>query len=106
MTQMSAFEVLGPIMIGPSSSHTAGALRCAQTALALCAGEPASVTFTLWNSFAHTYRGHGTDRALRSCSPLCCAPFFGKTYSIIRPMLRQRRPAFATEDGPFPIGRV
>ena len=53
MTQMSAFEVLGPIMIGPSSSHTAGALRCAQTALALCAGEPASVTFTLWNSFAH-----------------------------------------------------
>ena len=64
MTQMSAFEVLGPIMIGPSSSHTAGALRCAQTALALCAGEPASVTFTLWNSFAHTYRGHGTDRAL------------------------------------------
>lgn len=64
MTQMSAFEVLGPIMIGPSSSHTAGALRCAQTALALCASEPASVTFTLWNSFAHTYRGHGTDRAL------------------------------------------
>ena len=64
LTQMSAFEVLGPIMIGPSSSHTAGALRCAQTALALCAGEPASVTFTLWNSFAHTYRGHGTDRAL------------------------------------------
>lgn len=64
MSQMSAFEVLGPIMIGPSSSHTAGALRCAQTALALCEGTPSSVTFTLWNSFAHTYRGHGTDRAL------------------------------------------
>ena len=64
MSQMSAFEVLGPIMIGPSSSHTAGALRCAQTALALCTSAPASVTFTLWNSFAHTYRGHGTDRAL------------------------------------------
>ncbi len=64
MSQMSTFEVLGPIMIGPSSSHTAGALRCAQTALALCTSAPASVTFTLWNSFAHTYRGHGTDRAL------------------------------------------
>lgn len=64
MSQMSAFEVLGPIMIGPSSSHTAGALRCAQTALALCTSAPASVTFTLWNSFARTYRGHGTDRAL------------------------------------------
>lgn len=64
MSQMSAFEVLGPIMIGPSSSHTAGALRCAQTALALCTDAPVSVTFSLWNSFAHTYRGHGTDRAL------------------------------------------
>ena len=60
----SAFEVLGPIMVGPSSSHTAGALRCAQVAASLVAGEVREVTFTLWNSFAHTYRGHGTDRAL------------------------------------------
>ena len=60
----SAFEILGPIMVGPSSSHTAGALRCARVAATLLEGEPTHVTFTLWNSFAHTYRGHGTDRAL------------------------------------------
>ncbi len=60
----SAFEVLGPIMVGPSSSHTAGALKCAQVASSLVDGTVTSVRFTLWNSFAHTYRGHGTDRAL------------------------------------------
>ena len=60
----SAFEVLGPVMVGPSSSHTAGALRCAQVAASLVDGRVAQVAFTLWNSFAHTYRGHGTDRAL------------------------------------------
>lgn len=60
----SAFEVLGPIMVGPSSSHTAGALRCAQVAASLVESEVKFVTFTLWNSFAHTYQGHGTDRAL------------------------------------------
>lgn len=60
----SAFEILGPIMVGPSSSHTAGALRCARVAATLIEGEVMNVTFTLWNSFAHTYRGHGTDRAL------------------------------------------
>ena len=60
----SAFEVLGPIMVGPSSSHTAGALRCAQVAASLLDGRIVRVTFTLWNSFAHTYKGHGTNRAL------------------------------------------
>lgn len=60
----SAFEILGPIMVGPSSSHTAGALRCAQVAASLLEGDIVDVRFTLWNSFAHTYRGHGTDRAL------------------------------------------
>ena len=60
----SAFEILGPIMVGPSSSHTAGALRCAQVAASLLEGRITRVTFGLWNSFAHTYRGHGTDRAL------------------------------------------
>lgn len=60
----SAFEVLGPIMVGPSSSHTAGALRCAQVAASLLDGRITRVTFTLWNSFAHTYKGHGTNRAL------------------------------------------
>ena len=59
----SAFEILGPVMVGPSSSHTAGAaLR--QVAASLLEGRITKVTFGLWNSFAHTYRGHGTDRAL------------------------------------------
>ena len=60
----SAFEILGPVMVGPSSSHTAGALRCARVAASLLEGRIVRVCFTLWNSFAHTYRGHGTDRAL------------------------------------------
>ena len=60
----SAFEILGPIMVGPSSSHTAGALRCAQVAASLMEQPVESVRFVLHNSFAHTYRGHGTDRAL------------------------------------------
>ena len=61
---LSAFEILGPIMVGPSSSHTAGALRCAQVAASLLDSTIQSARFTLWNSFAQTYQGHGTDRAL------------------------------------------
>ena len=51
-------------MIGPSSSHTAGALRIAYLAGRLIPGGAKKVEFTLYGSFAHTYRGHGTDRAL------------------------------------------
>ena len=61
---ISAFEILGPIMVGPSSSHTAGALRIALVARSLGPEHLARVDFTLYNSFAKTYRGHGTDRAL------------------------------------------
>lgn len=57
-------DVIGPIMIGPSSSHTAGALRIALMCRRLLAAAPACVTFKLYGSFAHTYQGHGTDRAL------------------------------------------
>lgn len=64
MMTSSAFDILGPIMVGPSSSHTAGALRIASVARSFCSGLPDRVTFTLYNSFARTYRGHGTDRAL------------------------------------------
>ena len=64
MKPISAFDVIGPNMIGPSSSHTAGALRIAQLTRKLLKGELATVKFTLYGSFAHTYKGHGTDRAL------------------------------------------
>ena len=64
MMTTSAFDILGPIMVGPSSSHTAGALRIAQVARMFAPEAPSSVTFTLYESFARTGRGHGTDRAL------------------------------------------
>lgn len=51
-------------MVGPSSSHTAGALRIALMAHELMGRPPKEMRFTLYGSFAHTYRGHGTDRAL------------------------------------------
>lgn len=61
---VSIFNVLGPIMIGPSSSHTAGAARLGRVA-SLIAGRPFTrVSFGLHGSFAKTYRGHGTDKAL------------------------------------------
>ena len=64
MKNISVFEVIGPNMIGPSSSHTAGALRIAQAALGMTARPIVAARFTLYGSFAQTYRGHGTDRAL------------------------------------------
>ena len=64
MREISVFDIIGPIMIGPSSSHTAGALRIAQTARKIAGGNVKAVTFRLYGSFAKTYSGHGTDRAL------------------------------------------
>ena len=64
MITQSAFEVLGPIMVGPSSSHTAGALRIASVARSLAPRAIREVRFTLYASFARTHQGHGTDRAL------------------------------------------
>ena len=60
----SIFDVLGPIMIGPSSSHTAGAARLAKIARDISNEKIRSVKFYLHGSFAQTYKGHGTDRAL------------------------------------------
>lgn len=64
METISAFDVIGPVMVGPSSSHTAGALRIATLVRKLVGGRIASVEFVLYGSFAETCRGHGTDRAL------------------------------------------
>ena len=62
---MNIFDIIGPVMIGPSSSHTAGAVRLGRVANKLMDGQtPVSVDITLSGSFAQTYRGHGTDRAL------------------------------------------
>ena len=64
MNFLSIFDVIGPNMIGPSSSHTAGAVSIALMARNLFSEEIKEVTFTLYGSFAKTYQGHGTDRAL------------------------------------------
>ncbi len=58
------FDVIGPFMVGPSSSHTSGAATIAWMAGQIFSGTPVKVTFTLYGSFAETYKGHGTDRAL------------------------------------------
>lgn len=64
MKGIGVFDILGPIMIGPSSSHTAGAARLGKVARIIADGDIAEVTFMLHGSFAKTYKGHGTDRAL------------------------------------------
>ena len=64
MSFISVFDVLGPNMIGPSSSHTAGAAVIAFLAHKLMAPPLTRADFTLNGSFAKTYHGHGTDRAL------------------------------------------
>lgn len=64
MRKYGVFDILGPIMIGPSSSHTAGAARLGKIAGIIAGGDIIKVTFLLHGSFAKTYKGHGTDRAL------------------------------------------
>ncbi len=60
----SAFDVIGPSMIGPSSSHTAGAVRLGLVARALCGGAPTPAKIELHGSFAATGAGHATDRGI------------------------------------------
>ena len=63
MANYSSFDIIGPVMVGPSSSHTAGACRLGRLAKALSA-TPKKVDIILHGSFAKTYKGHGTDLAL------------------------------------------
>lgn len=60
----SVFDMIGPVMIGPSSSHTAGVVRIARAAIRLLGGMPDEANITFYNSFARTYEGHGSDRAI------------------------------------------
>ena len=64
MKSYGVFDILGPIMVGPSSSHTAGAARIGKVALQIAGSDFNKVDFMLHGSFAKTYKGHGTDRAL------------------------------------------
>lgn len=60
----SVFDVIGPVMVGPSSSHTAGAARIGKSARDLFGSEPTWAKIYLYESFAKTYKGHGTDFAI------------------------------------------
>ncbi len=64
MKNYGVFDILGPVMIGPSSSHTAGAARLGKIGQEIADKDFYKVTFYLHGSFAKTYKGHGTDRAL------------------------------------------
>ena len=64
MNDYSIFDIMGPIMIGPSSSHTAGAARLGNVARSIVGKPFRKVIFSLHGSFANTYKGHGTDKAL------------------------------------------
>ena len=61
---LDIFDILGPVMVGPSSSHTAGAVRIGSMARTLLGDEPVEARIHLHGSFAETGPGHGTDRAL------------------------------------------
>ena len=60
----SIFDMIGPVMIGPSSSHTAGVVRIARVATKILGGIPEQAEVVFYNSFARTYEGHGSDRAI------------------------------------------
>ncbi len=60
----SIFDMIGPVMIGPSSSHTAGVVRIGRVAFKLLGKAPKEAEITFYNSFARTYEGHGSDRAI------------------------------------------
>ena len=60
----SVFDIIGPVMVGPSSSHTAGAARIGRVARSLFNRQPKWAIVSLYGSFAKTYKGHGTDVAI------------------------------------------
>lgn len=61
---MNVFDIIGPVMIGPSSSHTAGAVRLGRVAWKILEEKAVRADIRLSGSFAQTYKGHGTDKAL------------------------------------------
>ncbi len=114
---MNVFDIIGPIMIGPSSSHTAGAVRLGRVVNKLIDnGELKEVEIILSGSFAQTYKGHGTDKAIlagimgyKSYSPeirnaLEIADERGIKYSFTKENIRDAHPntariRFVLEDG-------
>ncbi|MDL2318927.1 L-serine ammonia-lyase, iron-sulfur-dependent subunit beta [Eubacteriales bacterium OttesenSCG-928-A19] len=101
---MDLFDIIGPVMIGPSSSHTAGAARIGRVTRSLL-GEPLSrAAIALHGSFAKTWQGHGTDRAVigglldmdvddtRLRDSLAIAKMEGFSYTFSTAVLRDAHP--------------
>ena len=115
---MRLFDVLGPVMIGPSSSHTAGAARIGYTAQKLLGEVPAKADIGLYGSFATTGKGHGTDRALvagllglrpddpRLPDAFAEAEKAGLTYTIDEIKLRDAHPNTAVIEAKSADGRT
>lgn len=61
---MNVFDIIGPVMVGPSSSHTAGAVKIGRIVRELLGEQPVDVVIELHGSFARTFKGHGTDKAI------------------------------------------
>ncbi len=64
MKKSTLFDIISPVMIGPSSSHTAGAVRLGLLAKNIYKNTPKKVVFKLYNSYAHTGKGHGSEKGL------------------------------------------
>ncbi len=64
MKKSTLFDIISPVMIGPSSSHTAGAVRLGLLAKNIYKNNPKKIIFKLYNSYAHTGKGHGTEKGL------------------------------------------
>lgn len=64
MEFQSCFDIIGPIMVGPSSSHTAGVVSIGKFIYELLGDYPQEANIVFYDSFAETYQGHGTDKAL------------------------------------------
>lgn len=100
----SVFDIIGPVMVGPSSSHTAGAVAIGREGNRLFGGVPKKVTVHYYGSFAQTHRGHGTDYAI-------AAGILGFTTDDLRvpraPEIARQRGIdirFVEEEGQSPIG--
>lgn len=100
----SVFDIIGPVMVGPSSSHTAGAVAIGREGNRLFGGVPKKVTVHYYGSFAQTHRGHGTDYAI-------AAGILGFTTEDLRvpraPEIAHQRGIdirFVEEEGQSPIG--
>ncbi|KRN43872.1 serine dehydratase beta chain [Limosilactobacillus ingluviei] len=99
----SVFDIIGPVMIGPSSSHTAGAVALGQAARKLLWQTPHKATVHYYESFALTHRGHGTDYAI-AAGLLGLAPADARVPQA--PQLARQAGLdlrFVEESGPSPI---